>query len=176
MHRVNLFIPDSIIKSVLEIQFREINAADYPFLREMLYQAVFVPPGHEPYDKSIIDLPEISKYIEGWNDSRDFGILCYNQEEQLGAIWGRLFTIHNKGYGFVDAETPELTMAVISDFRNHGIGTRLMQRFLQQARKKGYHSVSLSVDMRNRAFDFYKRMGFIIVEETNGSATMKKQL
>jgi len=160
----------------VDIFFREISAADYPFLREMLYLAIFVPPGQNPYEKSVIDLPEISKYIESWDDLRDFGIICFTNENLLGAIWGRLFSAENKGYGFVDAETPELTMAVKTDFRNRGIGTRLMHRFLQQAKNKGHKSISLSVDKRNRAFQFYERMGFFVVGEMETSVTMKIRL
>ena len=160
----------------MDFFFREISAADYPFLREMLYLAIFVPPGQNPYEKSVIDLPEISKYIESWDDLRDFGIICFTNENLLGAIWGRLFSAENKGYGFVDAETPELTMAVKTDFRNRGIGTRLMHRFLQQAKNKGHKSISLSVDKRNRAFQFYERMGFSVVGELETSVTMKIHL
>lgn len=147
--------------------------ADYPFLRKMLYLAIFVPPGQIPFEKSVIDLPEISKYIENWNDSKDFGIICFTSEKPIGAIWGRLLSTNNKGYGFVDDKTPELTMAVKENYRNRGIGNRLMHRFLQQAKAKGYNSLSLSVDKRNRAFDFYKRMGFAVVYETETSYTMK---
>jgi len=160
----------------LDIQFREISAADYPFLREMLYLAIFVPPGQIPFEKSVIDLPEISKYIEDWDDSKDFGIICFISEKPIGAIWGRLFSIEDKGYGFVDAETPELTMAVKTDFRNRGIGTRLMHHFLQQAKAKGYNSLSLSVDKSNRAIQFYERMGFFVVGEMETSFTMKIKL
>jgi hypothetical protein len=33
-----------------------------------------------------MDLTEISRQIEGWNDSRDFGMICFVHEEQVGAI------------------------------------------------------------------------------------------
>lgn len=160
----------------MDIQFREISAADYPFMREMLYLAIFVPPGQFPFEKSVIDLPEILKYIENWNDSKDFGIICFISEKPIGSIWGRLFSNENKGYGFINDETPELTMAIKERYRNRGIGNRLMHRFLQQAKAIGYNSLSLSVDKRNRAFAFYKRIGFAIVYETETSYTMKIQL
>ena len=160
----------------MDIFFREISAADYPFLREMLYLAIFVPPGQNPYEKSVIDLPEISKYIESWDDLRDFGIICFTNENLLGAIWGRLFSAENKGYGFVDAQTPELTMAIKETYRNRGIGNWLMQQFCQQIKNRGFNSISLSVDKRNRAFGFYKRMGFFVVGEMETSFTMKIKL
>ncbi len=58
----------------MEISFRPIQPDDKGFLREMLYQSVFVPPGQDPYDRSILDLPEISRYLDNWGTKNDFGM------------------------------------------------------------------------------------------------------
>ena len=160
----------------MDLHFREISAADYSFLREYLYLAIFVPPGEEPLEKSVIELPEISKYMNDWKDSTDFGLICFANEEPLGAIWGRLFSADNKGYGFVDAVTPELTMAIKEHYRNRGLGSLLMQKFFEMAKSKGFKSISLSVDKRNRAFGFYERNGFSVIGETETSFSMIRQL
>ena len=160
----------------MDLRFREISGVDFSILSEFLHLAIFVPPGQVSFEKSIIDLPEISRYIEDWNDSKDFGIICFANEKPIGAIWGRLFTAQDKGYGFVDAQTPELTMAIKETYRNRGIGNWLMQQFCQQIKNRGFNSISLSVDKRNRAFGFYKRMGFFVVGEMETSFTMKIKL
>ncbi len=87
-------------KPKIDISYRQISENDYLFLREMLYEALFVPEGEEPFPESILDLPEISKYIEDWSSS-DFGHIAQDGAELIGAVWGRLFIHANKGYGYV---------------------------------------------------------------------------
>lgn len=156
--------------------YRGITNDDYSILREYLYEAIYVPEGVEPYDRSIIDLPEISRYISNWDDTRDFGLIFYSEDEIVGVIWCRLFSEDNKGYGFIDVNTPEMSMAVNKKYRNQGIGTVMMTEFLNLARDKGFINLSLSVDKRNRAVNLYKRSGFIIVDEPGTDYIMKKEL
>ncbi len=160
----------------MSVIYRQASINDYHFLREMLYEALFVPEGEKPFPKSILDLPEISKYIENWASPGDFGIIARDGEVPVGAVWGRLFKSTNKGYGYIDDKTPELTMAVKNNYRNRGIGAELMRRFLILAKEKGHKAVSLSVDKRNRAANFYLGMGFKIINEAETAYTMKMLL
>jgi [ribosomal protein S18]-alanine N-acetyltransferase len=168
--------PPSCYLYKMNTSFKKIEKLDYPFLKEMLYEGLFVPEGMQPFPITIIDLPEISKYIINWNDKKDFGLIALIDNKQIGAIWCRLFTEENKGYGFVDINTPELSMAIIGRFRNHGIGTELLTNIFIQAKEKGFKSLSLSVDKRNRACSLYKRLGFEIIYELETAYTMKKEL
>jgi ribosomal protein S18 acetylase RimI-like enzyme len=158
------------------VNYRKINQSDYPFLREMLYDAIFLPEGSDLLDKSIIDMPQLSKYIENWQQDSDFGIIVSIDNDPIGAVWARLFKLENKGYGFVHEQIPELSMAISSNYRNIGIGTELLKRFLIFGKELGYSSVSLSVDKRNQAAAFYKKSGFRIVEECGTAYTMIKDL
>ena len=160
----------------MSIIYRQASKNDYPFLREMLYEALFVPDREIPFLKSTLDLPEISKYIENWASPGDIGIIAGDGDEPIGAVWGRLFKSTNKGYGYIDEKTPELSMAVKINYRNRGIGAELMRRFLILAKEKGYKAVSLSVDKRNRAAGFYLGMGFKIINEAETAYTMKMLL
>ena len=81
----------------MSIFYRQASINDYHFLREMLYEALFVAEGEKPLPKSTLDLPEISKYIENWASPGDFGIIAGDGEEPIGAVWGRLFKSTNKG-------------------------------------------------------------------------------
>jgi ribosomal-protein-alanine N-acetyltransferase len=161
---------------MMNLSYREIIKSDYEFLREILYDALFIPEGEKPVDKTVVDLPEISKYINNWGLSSDFGIIAGVNEQPVGAIWGRLFNKNNKGYGYVDENTPELTMAIKSEYRNQGIGESMISRFFQLAGDKGYKYLSLSVDKRNRACNFYLRQGFKIVGELGTAYTMRKEI
>lgn len=43
---------------------RSIKIADEPFLWEMLYQALFMPPDATPLPKEVIFQPELAKYVK----------------------------------------------------------------------------------------------------------------
>jgi [ribosomal protein S18]-alanine N-acetyltransferase len=160
----------------MNFRFRKINQTDYPFLREMLYEAIFIPEGSDLLDKSIIDIPQLSKYIENWQQDSGFGIIVIIGNKPIGAVWARLFKMENKGYGFVHEKIPELSMAISRNYRNKGIGTELLKRFITFGKELGYSSVSLSVDKRNEATKFYKKLGFTILEECGTAYTMIKRL
>lgn len=49
-------------------------ATDEPFLFEMLYEALFVPPGTEPFPSSILEAPDIAHYAAGFG-TRDGDVL-----------------------------------------------------------------------------------------------------
>jgi ribosomal protein S18 acetylase RimI-like enzyme len=160
----------------MTIHFKKITKTDYPFLREMLYEAIFVPEEEAPLPLTIIDLPEIAKYIDNWGDNNDFGLIALENDLQIGAIWCRLYGEENKGYGFIDINTPEVSMAIKENYRNKGIGTILMNQLFILAGQKGFETLSLSVDKRNRAAGFYIRMGFEIIDEIGTAFTMKKRV
>ena len=104
------------------------------------------------------------------------GLIVEANHERVGAIWGRLFTSKQPGYGFIDEKTPELSMAIKEEYRGTGIGTILLEEFLSIAREKGYRRLSLSVDMRNRARALYQKAGFKIAGEQGTAFVMKKNL
>jgi ribosomal protein S18 acetylase RimI-like enzyme len=152
-----------------DFRFKKITGEDYPFLREMLYQALFVPEGEKPYPRKIVNLPEISRYVRGWGRPGDSGLIIQKEGKSLGAVWCRLFTEDDKGYGFMDKSIPELTMAVRKRYRGKEWGTKLMYQ-------NGVKALSLSVDKRNRALEFYRKFDFVVVQESGTSCTMMKEL
>lgn len=160
----------------MELEFINLNTNDYPLLREMLYLAIFVPEGDPPYPRSIVDHPEISKYVKNWGTIGDFGIKVKYNGDIIGAAWARLFNKNNKGFGFIDNTTPEISMAIIKEYRNKSIGTKLLEEIFKTARNLGYKALSLSVDKKNKAWNLYKRMGFKIVDEPGTDYVMKKEL
>lgn len=67
-------------------------------------------------------------------------------------------------------------MAVIAEYRNQGIGTRLMKAIASEYLKLGVEYLSLSVDKANPAVNLYQRMGYETVEEAATSLTMRRRL
>jgi GNAT superfamily N-acetyltransferase len=142
-------------------ELRPAEVSDEPFLREMLYLALFVPPGQPPLPQSVLGDPAIARYVEGWGRrSGDSGLIALVQLVPVGAAWLRFFPASDPGYGFVDERTPELSVAVLAAYRGKGIGSLLVDRLLQRV-----DAASLSCDPANPAWRLYIRMGFEPLED-----------
>ena len=147
-----------------ETAIREIRDEELLYLQDFLYEAVFIPEGIEPPDRSIIEQPELKLYTEDFG-SRD-GDLCLIAEAEgkpVGAVWVRIMD----DYGHVDDETPSLAISLIKDYRGQGTGTRLMREMLKVLKLHGFRSVSLSVQKDNYALRLYQKTGFKIIAENS---------
>jgi ribosomal protein S18 acetylase RimI-like enzyme len=159
-----------------ELQIREIKQDEIYFLSEMLYEAIFVPNGEKKLPKEIINEPELNNYIREFGRENDFCFVAEIDKKLIGAIWIRQFNENNKGYGFVNSETPELSMAINKSFRAKGIGKIMLDKMAQKLIEFNFSQVSLSVDKRNFAYDFYKKNNFIEIQTENNSIKMLKIL
>ena len=160
--------------SLSSFVIRPLQPTEFPFLREMFYTALHVPKGAAPFPKSIIDTPELAKYINDWGRPDDIALVAETAQQLVGAVWCRVLKGKERGYGYVDEATPELSLAIQPDFRNQGLGTQLMQAAFVALQQKGFKQVSLSVDQDNKAVNLYYRLGFELVEAVETAFTMKK--
>lgn len=86
------------------IEIRPLTLADAPFLWEMLYQALYVPHGHPPFPREIVQEPEISRYVHDWGKPDDLGFMALEDSKPVGAVWLRLLTGDNRaGLPFLEA-------------------------------------------------------------------------
>ncbi len=162
--------------SSLCCHIRPLARDDAHCLWEMLYQAIYVPPGAAPPGREIVRAPELARYVADWGRPGDMGYLAVDADGMLlGAAWLRCFPADQPGYGFVDEATPELLVAVMPGYRGQGIGTRLLTALLEAARSR-YAAVSLSVQAENPAVRLYRRLGFEIVADGGAWLKMCKQL
>jgi GNAT superfamily N-acetyltransferase len=143
-----------------ELNIREIKPDEIPFLEEMLYQAIFTPEGSPKPDKSIIFEPFLHHYIKDFGRKHDVCLVAEHENKLIGAVWSRVFSSEQKGYAYVDEDTPELSMAIDFSHRNSGIGRVLLFEFFLKLRILGYKQVALSVDYRNYARQIYLNRGF----------------
>lgn len=156
---------------------RALTAADGSVVHEMLYHALYVPAGQPPLDRGLMELPEIARYAAGWGREGDGGYAALTPDtgEPLGAVWLRLWPDAERGYGFVDAAIPELSIAVVPGRRGQGLGTRLLEAALTAARTR-WRAVSLSVAPDNPALRLYQRFGFRAVGQHGGALILKVDL
>ena len=158
------------------VTMRPATSQDLPFLRKMLYEAIYVPPGEPKPDESIIEDPRIIKYIQDWKLPSDCGCVAHVQGTAIGVAWSRLLNPQDPGYGYVAPHIPELCMAVLPEYRAKGVGTLLLENLFQELRANGYSQLSLSVDQRNRAVQFYLQSGFTLLETKEMDYVMVREI
>jgi ribosomal protein S18 acetylase RimI-like enzyme len=142
---------------------RRVGPQDVRFLRDMLRHAYHWRLAADP------DLP-VSRYVDNWGRRGDSGLVATAGISPVGAAWYRLFPADAPGFGFVDEETPELTIAVVPSRRHEGFGRQLLEGVLEHARSEGYDRVSLSAE--NEQTGLYERYGFHIAEKKPDAVTM----
>lgn len=161
----------------LSILIRPLTPADQPILWDMLYLALFVPDGAPPLPREIVQQPELARYVAGWGREHDMGFAALDEAGGLaiGAAWIRLLRATNRGYGYVDDETPELSIALEPAWRGQGIGTALLAHLLHAAQPR-YRAISLSVAANNPAVRLYGRHGFELAGAGGDSLILLKRL
>lgn len=156
-----------------DLAIRDIRADELPLLEDFLYEAIFVPEGVTPPQRSVIREPLLWRTIEGFGMLPDDRCLVAEVAGQVvGAVWCRTAD----QYGHIDDETPSLSIALYPEFRGRGIGTALMRAMLVHLTEAGYARVSLSVQQENYARRLYESLGFTTVGETGGELVMACQL
>ena len=145
---------------------------DVPFLRDMLRHAYYWRVDRV----SETGEPPVRRYVERWGRPGDTALIAIQDFQKVGAAWYRLFTEANAGYGFVNEETPELSIAIVPSRRGGGLGSELLDALLDRARADGYAAISLSVEKGSPAVGLYERHGFERVGDDDGGVTMRAAL
>jgi len=159
------------------LRIRRAEAADHPLLQRLLFEAVSWDPQRQlpPFEVTIAH-PELARYHRGWGRTGDLAVLAESNGAVVGGALCRLFSAEDHGHGYLDAETPELAIAVWDGHRGAGIGTRLLAALEQEARLAGFKRVSLSVDTSNPARRLYARCGYSTVSQDEDGVRMAKTL
>ena len=140
-------------------------------MRDMLRHAYY----WRWHDPELEDLP-VGRYVDRWGRPGDTAVVLIERFRPVGAAWYRLFKASAPGYGFVDEDTPELTIAVVPSCRGKGYGAELLEALLDRAAADGYEQISLSVESDSPAVKLYGRHGFDTVAERGGASVMVADL
>ena len=152
---------------------RPVEPSEYRLLQDFLYEAIFVPEGMEPPDRSIISVPELQVYIRDFGKDPDDRCLVAETDGRIaGAVWTRIMN----DYGHLDDETPSFAIALYPEYRGRGIGTELMKNMIGLLKEAGYQKASLSVQKENYAVKMYRNLGFTIIGENDEEYLMAVSL
>jgi GNAT superfamily N-acetyltransferase len=146
------------------------NRQDVRFLKDMLRHAFYWRSG------GTVEGASLWRYVAGWGRRGDAAVIALEGGFPVGAAWFRLFARDEPGFGFVDEQTPEVSIAVVPSRRGHGIGSELLDALIGVAREQGFTGLSLSVADESPAMHVFEKQGFEKVEQTDHSWTMRLNL
>ena len=142
-------------------------------LKDFLYEAIFIPEGTLPPNRSIIKQPELAIYYERFGSGpADNCLVAEVDDKVVGAVWTRIMN----DYGHVDDDTPSLAISLYKEYRGKGIGTAMMQRMLDLLKEQGWEKASLAVQKANDAVEMYEFVGFEVFDENDDEYIMVRRL
>ena len=145
-----------------QITIRSLRADERELLKDFLYEAIFIPEGVEPPERSIIRQPVLSLYYEDFGTGQaDNCLVAEVDGKVVGAVWTRIMN----DYGHLDDNTPSFAISLYKEYRGQGIGTEMMGRMLDLLKCQGWKRASLAVQKANYAVRMYEAIGFRTVDE-----------
>ena len=156
------------------IDCRIYNEADYQFLREMLYEAVF---WSRTYDKPTLEEGlsyDYAKHIllEFGKRNGDIAVIAEIDGVRVGAAFIRYWNKEVNTRGYISDSIPVLVIGVRESHRRLGVGSALMEAIKTAAINAEIYDISLCVTKSNKAYNLYTKHDFKIVEEVDLSYNM----
>jgi ribosomal protein S18 acetylase RimI-like enzyme len=146
----------------MSFTIRQAMPTDEPVLWQMIFEAAHMAEEGHTSVQAAKERLDLARYVQDWGRSSDIGVVAVEpeQHQSVGAAWARLLIGDDKGYGYVDDETPELAIGVLPSYRGKGVGSALLARLLEIA-KEVYPAMSLSTRADNLpAVRLYEQMNF----------------
>jgi ribosomal protein S18 acetylase RimI-like enzyme len=162
----------------MNVLLRASQHSDIPFLRKMLYEAVFWRASvNKPSFEEGLTYPDVSKSLADWGErDGDAAVVATINSYPIGASWYRFWTDDNFINGYIDEITPVLVIGVQSDYRHQGIGEKMIEWLIDCASKHSIQKVSLSVSKDNYAFHLYKQQGFLEYADRGDAIIMVRNI
>ena len=82
--------------------------------------------------------------------TKDLGLYALVDNQIAGAIWSRRLEQN---------ETPTLSVAIVPEFKGKGVGSFMMEQFLQEAAAV-YEEIKIDISFKPKAIKFYEKFGF----------------
>ena len=164
----------------MNIRVRESRPSDVPFLRKMLYEAVYwraIAHRNAPSFEEGLAAPEVSKILADWGErDGDIAVVALVDSIPAGAAWYRYWTDGNFIRGYINEMIPVLVIGVDRDYRHQGIGTTLIEWLIDYASKQSIQKISLMVSKDNDAIHLYRQQGFLEYADTGDALIMVREI
>ena len=162
----------------MNILLRDSQHSDIPFLRKMLYEAVFWRASvDKPSFEEGLAYPEVSKALADWGErDGDTAVVATINSIPVGAAWYRFWTDSNFTHGYIDESTPVLAIGVHCDYRHQGIGKKMIEWLIDCASKHSIQKISLSVSKDNYAINLYRQQGFLEYADKGDAFIMVRKI
>ena len=162
----------------MNLLLQDSQHSDIPFLRKMLYEAVFWRASdNKPSFEEGLAYPDVSKALADWGKrDGDTAVVATINSIPIGAAWVRFWTDSNFTNGYLDENTPVLAIGVHSDYRRQGIGGKMMDWLIDYASKHSIQKISLSVSKDNYAINLYKQQGFLEYTDRGDAFIMVRKI
>ena len=157
------------------LEFRPLLPDDQPRLWHWLHIALWDPPPAGLRPLEVLQAPGVRIYAEQWGRPTDVGVVAQVDGVDAGACWLRLLPL-GVGLASIDAETPQLGIALEPPYQHRGHGLPLMREALRRSALAGYRRAALTVHPQNPARHLYERCGFRQVEMRNTHLLMVAEL
>ncbi len=159
----------------MAIGVRSAGTGDVPFLREMLFHAIYwraIQNNENPPPGDVLSMPNVCVAYEAWGRPGDTGVIATDHSTSVGAAWYRLYEEERSIRGYLDDTTPVVVIAVAEGYRRQGIATLLVEKLIEQAIAQGVPRLSLMVAVDNHAFGLYRKCGFVVSAEVEDARLM----
>jgi len=114
--------------------------------------------------KTVDEIKELKIYTQHYGfTTKDLGLYALDKHTIAGGIWIRLLNKDSGANGFVDEDTPILSIGVKPEFRAKGIGSAMMEQLLLEA---GVLYKQISVSVIEDSVSFFEKFGFKKVSDS----------
>jgi GNAT superfamily N-acetyltransferase len=123
--------------------------------------------------------------VTWWNDEQKLAF-CRSQYESQKTEYDERFpdaeydvivldgrTVGRLWIGRDDEEIRLLDIALVPEAQNHGVGTTLLKRLIDESRQTGKRLRHMVFVLNNDALRFYERLGFKVFEDLGGYKHME---
>jgi len=95
--------------------------------------------------------------------SKDLGLYALVDNKIAGAIWCRKIHSEQNVAAFIDDNTAIMSIAVLPEFKNQGIGSAMIEQFLQES-SASFDALSIDSYENERYEVFLKKYGFSLIQ------------
>jgi len=136
-----------------------------PFLREMLFEAVYwraIARSDEPSLEHGLAASGVSHALSSWGKrDGDVAVIASINATPIGTAWYRFWGDDDCIRGHIDSAIPTLVIAVHRDYRCLGVGQQMIEWLACYAAKRHIAKISLMVSTDNQAINLYRKCGFV---------------